>query len=162
MVSTLIDTLKEGKHVGMMVDQRHQKRYGLFCDLLGMPAITTPAPAFIALKADAIILPVYITRGQGKTYRVCFEKPIDPREYGTIDSSIVKLSEGAQTEAVQKLSDTIQSWLTSVIRAYPDQWFWVHSRWVRRKFMKKILKEGLDFKEFVYKQAEERKQSSEI
>ena len=158
MISTLIETLNQGKHIGMMVDQRHQRKYGLLCDLLGMPAVTTPAPAFIALKADAIILPVYCTKNGRKTYRVCFEKPIDPREFGKIDESIVKLSDGAQTEAVQKISNTIQSWLTSVIRTYPDQWFWVHSRWVRRKDMKKILKQGLNFREFVFKQAERIKQ----
>jgi len=154
MVSTLINTLKEGKHIGMMVDQRHQRKYGLLCDLLGMPALTTPAPAYVALKSDAIILPVYCTRGKGNTYRVCFEKPIDPRTFGTLDDSIVKLREGAQTPAVQKISDKIQSWLTSVIRKYPDQWLWVHSRWVRRKHMKKILKEGLDFREYVLNHAE--------
>ena len=109
MVSTLIETLKQGKHIGMMVDQRHQKKYGLICDLLGMPAITTPAPAFIALKGDAIILPVSASKGKGKTYRVCFEKPIDPREFGTIDDNMVRLTDGAQTEAVQKISDTYSS-----------------------------------------------------
>jgi KDO2-lipid IV(A) lauroyltransferase len=158
MVSSLIETLKQGKHIGMMVDQRHQKKYGLICDLLGMPAITTPAPAFIALKGDAIILPVSSSKGQGKTYRVRFEKPIDPREFGTIDDNIEKLSDGAQTEAVQKISDSIQAWLTSVIRTSPDQWLWLHSRWVRRKYMKKIFKEGLDFRKFVFKQAEGIKQ----
>jgi KDO2-lipid IV(A) lauroyltransferase len=158
MVSSLIETLKQGKHIGMMVDQRHQKKYGLICDLLGMPAITTPAPAFIALKGDAIILPVSSSKGQGKTYRVRFEKPIDPREFGTIDDNIEKLSDGAQTEAVQKISDSIQAWLTLVIRTYPDQWLWLHSRWVRRKYMKKIFKEDLDFRKFVFKQAEGIKQ----
>jgi KDO2-lipid IV(A) lauroyltransferase len=158
MVSALIETLKQGKHIGMMVDQRHQKKYGLVCDMLGMPAITTPAPAFIALKGDAIILPVSASKGAGKTYRVCFGKPIDPREFGTIDDNIERLTDGAQTEAVQNISDTIQAWLTSVIRTYPDHWLWLHSRWVRRKYMKKILKDGLDFREFVFKQAEMVKQ----
>ena len=154
MVTTLIEALKRGENIGMMVDQRHQKRYGLICDLLGMPAITTPAPAFIALKGDAIILPVSASKGHGKTYNVRFAEPIDPREFGTVDEKIEKLRDGARTEAVQKISDAIQDWLTSVIRAYPDQWLWVHSRWVRRKYMKKILKEGLDFREFVFLQAE--------
>lgn len=154
MVSALIDALKRGKNIGMMVDQRHQKKYGLICDLLGMPAITTPAPAFIALKGDAIILPVSASKGHGKTYNVRFAKPIDPRAFGTVEENIVRLRDGAQTETVQKISDTIQDWLTSVVRAHPDQWLWVHSRWVRRKHMKRILKEGLDFRQFVFKQAE--------
>ena len=97
-------------------------------------------------------------KGQGKTYRVRYEKPIDPREFGTIDDNIERLSDGAQTEAVQKISDSIQAWLTSVIRTYPDQWLWLHSRWVRRKYMKKIFKEDLDFRKFVFKQAEGIKQ----
>jgi len=75
-----------------------------------------------------------------------------------LDSYIVKLSEGSRTEPVQKLSDTIQPWLTKVIRAHPDKWLWRHSRWVRKKDMKKILREGLDFREYVFKQAEELKQ----
>jgi len=151
--------IKAFMNFGMMVDQRHQKKYGLICDLLGMPAITTPAPAFIALKGDAIILPVSSSKGQGKTYRVRFEKPIDPREFGTIDDNTERLSDGAPTEAEQKISDSIQAWLTSVIRTYPDQWLWLHSRWVRRKYMKKIFKEGLDFREFVFRQAKGIKQA---
>ena len=158
MLTTLIDALKQGKDVGMMVDQRHLGRYGLICDVLGLPAVSTPAPAFIALKADAIILPVYNTKDRGKTYRVHFEKPIDPRDYGPLDSHTVKLREASRTEPVQKLSNTIQSWLTGVIRAHPDQWLWLHSRWVRKKNMKKIFREGLDFREYVFKQAEELEQ----
>ncbi len=155
MISKLIDILKQGKRVAMMVDQRHLRKYRLLCDVLGMPAPSTPAPAFIALKADAIIVPVYMKRMGWKRYKIYFEKPIDTRYFGTLDESIVKLSEGAQEEAVKKLSNQIQAWISSAIRSTPDQWLWLHSRWVRRETMKKILKEGLDFKQVVLAQAEQ-------
>jgi KDO2-lipid IV(A) lauroyltransferase len=153
IISTLIETLKQGKRVGMMVDQRHQKKYGTFCDVMGLPAPSTPAPAFIALKADAIILPVYMKRLGLKRYRVCFEKPIDPRDFGTLDEGLVRLSDGAGAESVQKLSSQIQSWISSAIMAAPDQWLWVHSRWLRRNDMKKIIKKKLDFRQAVFEQA---------
>jgi len=154
VISTLVEALKQGKRVGMMIDQRHQRKYGTICDVLGLPAPSTPAPAFIALKADAIILPVYMKRMGLKRYRVRFEAPIDPRDFGRLDESIVRLSQGAHTAAVQKLTSRIQSWISAAIRETPEQWLWVHSRWVRRGDMKKILKQGLDFKKAVLENAE--------
>ena len=161
VIRGMIEALKQGKRVAMMVDQRHMRKYGLICDVLGLPAPSTPAPAFIAIKADSLILPVSMKREKGKKYSVRFERPIDPRDFGSIDESIVRLTDGARTEAVQKLSDEIQSWVSSVIRKTPDQWLWLHSRWVRRAMMRKILKEGLDFRELVLKRAEETRQSLE-
>ena len=154
VISMLIEALRQGKRVGMMVDQRHMRKYGLMCDVLGMPAPSTPAPAFIALKADAIILPIFMRREKGGRYSVFFERPIDPREFGALDEGIVRLSDGAKTEAVQKLSNHIQSWVSSVIKATPDQWFWLHSRWIRRNEMKEVLKKGLDFKSVILSKAE--------
>ncbi|SPD75402.1 hypothetical protein PITCH_A580005 [uncultured Desulfobacterium sp.] len=155
VISMLIGALKEGKRVGMMVDQRHMRKYGLVCDFLGMPAPTTPAPAFIALKADALIQPVFMKRKAGKMYSVFFEKPVDPRDFGAFDKNIVRLSDGAKTEAVQRLSNHIQSLVSSVIMATPDQWLWLHGRWLRRKDMREVIKKGLDFKTIVSEQAEQ-------
>jgi Kdo2-lipid IVA lauroyltransferase/acyltransferase len=155
VISTLIEALRQGKRIAMMVDQRHMRKYGLICDFLGMPAPSTPAPAFIALKADAIIQPVFMRREGRKRYAVFFERPIDPREFGALDDSIVRLSEGAKTQAVQNLSNHIQSLVSSVIRTTPDQWLWLHGRWLRRKTMREIIKKGLDFKAVVSEQAEE-------
>ncbi|MCU0577691.1 MAG: hypothetical protein MUD15_12865 [Desulfobacterota bacterium] len=50
---------------------------------------------------------------------------------------------------IQRLSDFMQSWVTSVVRQYPDQWFWLHSRWIKRSTMNRILRKGLDFREYV-------------
>jgi lauroyl/myristoyl acyltransferase len=42
-----------------------------------------------------------------------------------------------------------------VVREYPDQWFWLHSRWVKRAHFAKTIKTNNDFRKFTKAQAEE-------
>ncbi len=153
MVSMLTGELKQGRIIGIVIDQRGKRESKLFCDFFGMPAPTNPAPAFIALKGDALIQPVSAIK-EGDKYRFSFEKPIDTREFGDDFKAIDKLHDCWKSEAVQKASDAMQTWLCSVVRKNPDQWFWLHSRWLRRSDMKHVLKSGKDFKEHVMVQAD--------
>ncbi|MCD6570790.1 MAG: lysophospholipid acyltransferase family protein [Deltaproteobacteria bacterium] len=141
----LIRELKKGRNIGMVVDQRGRRGDKILCEYFGMPAPTNPAPAFLALKGDAIIVSVYAIK-QANYYRICFGDIIDTRAFGK------------GRESIQKLSDYMQSWVESVVKMYPDQWFWLHSRWTRRSDMKKILRSGQDFRAYVYSQAEKIRQ----
>jgi KDO2-lipid IV(A) lauroyltransferase len=158
MVLKLSEELKAGRHVGITVDQRGRRENRLFCDVFGMPAPTSPAPALIALRGDAIIVPVCAV-DKGDFYEVCVEKPVDSRDFGKVDESIQKLCDCYKSDAIQKLSDYMQKWVESVVREYPDQWFWLHNRWIRRPDMKKVLRGGLDFREYVQAQAERLKKA---
>jgi KDO2-lipid IV(A) lauroyltransferase len=137
----LIKELRKGHTIGVIIDQRGRRRDGLFCDAFGLPAPTNPAPAFIAVKGEAMVLPVYAIR-EDRGFRIRFDKPVDARSFGQGEA------------AIQDLSDFMQAWVTSVVRRYPDQWFWLHSRWIKRSTMRKILKRGLDFREFVLSHAQ--------
>ncbi|HVN72164.1 MAG TPA: hypothetical protein VMU10_09105 [Desulfomonilia bacterium] len=132
----LIRELKKGRTIGIIVDNRGEEKDGLLCDVLGMPAPTNPAPAFIAVKGNALVLPVYIVK-QRDGYCIRFTKAVDAASFGI------------GQEAVQGLSDFMQSWVSSVVRMYPDQWFWLYSRWLKRTDMRRIIREGLDFREYV-------------
>jgi len=136
----LIRELKKGQTIGMVVDNRGEKKDALFCPLLGLPAPTNPAPAFIALKGDAIILPVSGIKQDG-IYHIRFHEPVEASSFGQ------------GKEAIQALSDYIQDWVSSVVKQFPHQWFWLYSRWLRRPDMRRILKERRDFRETVLKQA---------
>jgi hypothetical protein len=48
----------------------------------------------------------------------------------------------------------MQASISAAVRECPHQYFWVHSRWLRRSDMKRIIKSGGDFVESVLKQAE--------
>ncbi len=153
MVAMLTGELKEGRIIGIVIDQRGKRESKVFCDFFGLPAPTNPAPAFIALKGDALILPVSAVK-EGDVYRFTFEKPIDTREFGDDFHAIDKLHDCWKSEAVRKSSDLMQAWLCSVIRETPGQWFWLHSRWLRRSEMKHVLKSGKDFAKYVKTQAD--------
>ena len=142
----LIRELRKGSTIGMVVDQRGKRGDRVFCDVLGLPAATNPAPAFIAMKGNALILPVYAMK-RGDTYTIHFSPAADANSFGT------------GKDAVQALSDYMQSWVSSVVREHPDQWFWLHCRWTRRSDMRKILKKGMDFRKFVLEQAANRMMS---
>ncbi|HQJ09175.1 MAG TPA: lysophospholipid acyltransferase family protein, partial [Deltaproteobacteria bacterium] len=103
MVKRLTDELLEGRIIGMVIDQRGKRENRLFCDVFGMPAPTNPAPAFIALKGDALVLPVYAIRKDGR-YTFRFERPLDARSFGDDFRTITKLCDSWKSEAVRSLS----------------------------------------------------------
>jgi KDO2-lipid IV(A) lauroyltransferase len=142
----LIRELRKGSTIGMVVDQRGSRGDRVFCDVLGLPAATNPAPAFIAMKGNALILPVHAIKS-GDTYTIHFTPAVDAHSFGTGKA------------AIQMLSDHMQSWVATVVRKHPDQWFWLHCRWTRRSEMKRILRKRMDFRKFVIEQAEERQGS---
>jgi Kdo2-lipid IVA lauroyltransferase/acyltransferase len=132
----LIRELKKGRIISMVVDQRCKRKGALLCSFFGLPAITNPGPAFIALKGNALVLPVYTVKQDGN-HRICFEKPVDPRDFGQGD------------DAIQGLSDFMQSFVESAVKRYPDQWFWLHSRWISRSTFQKKIGCVKDFRGFV-------------
>jgi len=137
MLKTLINTLKEGKVVGIIIDGRGEHKRDLYCDVLGMPAPTKSAPAYIALQGNALVMPVHIMKVKG-TYHWYFGKALDAAQFGEGD------------EAIQKLSDIMQSWVASIVREHPDQWFWIYCRWLKRSEMRRVIKKKLNFKEYVF------------
>ena len=153
MVSLLTGELTEGRTIGIIIDQRGKDHLKVFCDFFGMPAPTNPAPALIALKGDALILPVSAVR-KGSTYTFSFDKPIDSRLFGNDYREIEKIGDCWKSQAIRSLSSSMQSWLESAIRKCPQQWFWIHCRWIRRSDIKHILRSNGNFSDHVVSQAE--------
>jgi KDO2-lipid IV(A) lauroyltransferase len=132
----LVDELKKGNTIGMVIDMRGDQKDNLFCDVFGMPAPSKSAPATIALKANAMVMPVFITKEKG-IFHWHFAKAVDSAKFGHGD------------EAKQKLSDFMQSWVAFVVKEHPEDWFWLYSRWLKRSDMRKVIRKKLDFKEYV-------------
>jgi Kdo2-lipid IVA lauroyltransferase/acyltransferase len=140
MARMLIRELEKGRTIGMVIDSRGDLKGGLFCDVFGMPAPTNRAPAFIALKGNALVLPVCAVKISG-VYHIRFFKCVDPASYQDHDDTI------------RDLSAYMQSWVTSVVKEHPHQWFWLYSRWVKRSLFKKDIKGVEDFRRYVLSQA---------
>ncbi|MBK5254594.1 MAG: lysophospholipid acyltransferase family protein [Vicinamibacteria bacterium] len=113
--------LKAAQGVAFVVDQNVQEKEGIFVNFFGRPACTTPFAAKLAIKTGALVLPCRAVMTPDFRYRVIYDPPIDPRDFGTDDASVARLT--------QAMMNATEAW----IRANPDQWLWMHRRWHTKK-----------------------------
>ena len=109
--------LKAAQGVAFVVDQNVQEKEGIFVNFFGRPACTTPFAAKLAIKTGAMVLPCRSVMTPDFSYRVIYDAPIDPRDFGTGD------------EAVHALTQAMMNATEAAIRENPDQWLWMHRRW---------------------------------
>ncbi|MFQ5657423.1 MAG: lysophospholipid acyltransferase family protein [Candidatus Methylomirabilales bacterium] len=119
-MSVLIDVLRQGGEVGVLIDQHVSRREGIFVNFFGYPACTTTGPALLALRSGAAVIPVGVVRvGRGR-FRILLGKEVAAPRTGKVKEDVVALT-AAMTEALEQL-----------VRRRPEQWFWVHRRWKYR------------------------------
>ncbi len=107
--------LRKGKSILMLVDQKTWE--GVPAPFFGRDAMTTPAPASLALKLGSILLPASAERIGGAHFRVTIHKPIEFEPSGDDKRDVLALT--------AKINQAIES----MVRAHPSQWLWIHHRW---------------------------------
>lgn len=110
-----IKALKEGKHVGVLVDQKMND--GIAVPFFGIDAMTAPAVAQLALRFDCPVLPARVIRETGANFRVDIAAPVYPKNTGD------KVHDTKQF--MIEINAIIESW----VREHPEQWLWLHNRW---------------------------------
>lgn len=111
----LLDAVKSGKHVGMLVDQYFRR--GVDVTFFGRTTKANPLLARIARHVDVPIHGVRIVRLPGGRFSAALTEEVVPAR----DSS----GEVDVQATTQKITSVIEDW----IREYPDQWLWLHRRW---------------------------------
>jgi KDO2-lipid IV(A) lauroyltransferase len=111
----IFTNLRRGKIVCFLVDQKTNE--GIGSPFFGRDAMTTPAPAALALKLDAILQPVSIRRTKGARFEVGFPPPIAFTPSGDQDADVAGLTAA------------INAHIEEQVRKEPSQWLWVHRRW---------------------------------
>jgi len=117
----VISALRRNEMVGILIDQREKRREGIGVQFFGENASTTRASAFFALKTRAAVIPVYTIRLNGGRHRIVAEPPIGLIETGD-KAEDIRINTQHHTEVLE-----------SIIRRFPDQYFWIHRRWERKK-----------------------------
>ena len=107
--------LRRGKAIFMLVDQKTAE--GVPAPFFGRDAMTTNAPAFLALKLGAVLLPASSERLHGAHFRVQIHPPIEFSPSGNDDRDVLALT--------AKINQKIEA----IVRARPSQWLWIHRRW---------------------------------
>jgi KDO2-lipid IV(A) lauroyltransferase len=115
-VEKIEQVLATGGALGTLADQDAGKR-GVFVDFFGRPASTFKALALLALRYNArVVVAASLRRASGKHEAVVAEV-IDSREFAD------------RPDAIQALTQRYSHALERLIRADPEQYFWLHRRW---------------------------------
>jgi KDO2-lipid IV(A) lauroyltransferase len=117
----VMKALAQNRIVGILIDQRAKRSEGVWADFFGRTAPTTPSLAVLAMKTSAPVLPVFMVRNGFQKHRLIIKEPLELIHTGDIKKDVV-----ANT---QLFNHTLES----MVRQYPDQWFWVHRRWERKR-----------------------------
>ncbi|HUD50632.1 hypothetical protein [Parvibaculum sp.] len=111
----LIQAIRDKRFVAMLIDQRLSE--GVEARLFGLPAMTTPTPAVIALRYDAALIPASIVRTEGAHFRVTVHAPVELRR------------DAEPTAEILRVTQLLNDFLEARIRERPESWFWLHNRW---------------------------------
>lgn len=106
--------LRRGGVVGMLMDQKMND--GIEARLFGVPAMTAPALAHLALRFRCPVFPTRPLRLGPARYRVVVEPPLPLPDTGDRHADIAALT--------QAVNDTLERW----IRDRPAEWLWLHRR----------------------------------
>ena len=107
--------LRRGQAILMLVDQKTEQ--GVAAPFFGRDAMTTPAPAALALKLGAALLPTSNERLKGARFRMRIRPAIAFAPSGDHEADVLALT--------AKINEAIEE----CVRARPSQWLWIHRRW---------------------------------
>ena len=108
-LASMLRFLKGGGWLALGFDQydRHSPELRFF----DLPSRTVQTPAELALRYDALLIPVHgIRSDDGLTFRVFVDEPIEHTD---------------PAQMMQALNDELEM----LVRRHMGQWFWVHRRW---------------------------------
>ncbi len=112
----LVQALRRGRVVGLLIDQDIDAP-GVYVEFLGHPAWTPSGAALLALRTGCPVVTGFAARLPDGTMRLAFDPPIEPRPGGD------------EEEEIARLTALFTSRIERQVRAYPEQWVWMHRRW---------------------------------
>ncbi len=100
-IKHLLKALKKGEALSMMVDQNVNPKDGIYIRFLGAKATQTAAPAFLARKFDALIIPLLINTAPEKENVITFFEPIVTAKTEDEEKDILESTQ-AQADVLSK------------------------------------------------------------
>ncbi|HEY2884800.1 MAG TPA: hypothetical protein VGJ08_06270 [Rhizomicrobium sp.] len=111
----LFTLLRRGQAACLLVDQKTNE--GVPVPYFGRDAMTTPAPAAMALRLDCALVPASIERKKGSRFRCRVHPALEFAPSGDYERDVVDLT----ALLTRKIED--------IVRERPSQWLWIHRRW---------------------------------
>lgn len=118
---TAMRLLRDGGTLGVLADLNTQEREGVFVPFFGHLACTTAGAATLALRTDATVIPV------------CAPWDEERRRYVFHGGPVIELVRtGDPKRDLEANTANFTAAIERQIRAYPEQWLWIHKRWKTR------------------------------
>jgi len=113
----MMRAMRQGKILGIMLDQSTKSKMGVKLNFFNRAATATPAVALLAIRCKSPVIPIFCIREAYGRLTIIVEPPLNLKRTRDLRSDI-NTNTQIMLDAVEK-----------TIRAYPEQWFWVHKRW---------------------------------
>ena len=107
----ILKNFNKGSSIALMIDQRVTQ--GIKCDFFKKKAFTTTIPAQFVKKYGVKVVPIYIERIKGNSFKLKINDAIKFGKEDTTESITLKLNKILET----------------MIRKKPEEWIWTHNRW---------------------------------
>lgn len=117
----LIQVLKDNGIAVVLLDQRASLSEGVMVDFFNIPAPTHKGIAGVVRRTGSVVVPVFIHRTDTSKHRIICQPPVEIKVTDNRESDIL--------ENTRRFTIVIEQ----AIRERPEEWFWFHSRWERRK-----------------------------
>jgi KDO2-lipid IV(A) lauroyltransferase len=111
----IFTALRRGEGVFLLADQKTNE--GLPVSFFGRNAMTTLAPAMLALKCGAVLVPASNERTDGAHFQIRLHEPLE------------FVPSGDDARDVYDLTIAITKRIEQIVRERPSQWLWLHRRW---------------------------------
>ncbi len=113
----IIRWLREGKAVGVLIDNDSSRVRSRHVPAFGRLSNTPVGQSIVALKTGAALIPMACLRTSQNRYKIVIKPEI---------STDPHLSEDARVyQATLKCTKVLED----IVSAHPDQWVWHHNRW---------------------------------
>lgn len=116
----VLEALRRGRLVGILMDQNAARREGVFVDFFGRPASTSRSIALLAVRTGAPIVPIFARRNPDGSHQVVIHPALPAPASNDAEAAIVELTARCTVE------------IERAIRQSPEQWLWSHDRWRTR------------------------------
>jgi KDO2-lipid IV(A) lauroyltransferase len=112
----ILKFLEQKGLVFLLMDQNVGRRTGVFAPFFNQPASTNKGLALLAMKTGSPVVPIFFLREE-TGFR------------GLILPEVPLVQTGDKEKDIEANTLAYNRVIESVVRRYPEQWFWVHRRW---------------------------------
>jgi KDO2-lipid IV(A) lauroyltransferase len=119
-VRGILEALKEGRSVGMVIDQNYRGTNPFFVDFFGRSAATTPTLGTLAVRTGAPVVPVFCRPQPDGRYRIVYYPEVEVERSG--DRAVDAFRVTARCTQI----------IEEQVRRSPALWSWMHQRWKTR------------------------------